>query len=1007
MGDSVTRLRLIVGSLLAVAMMVAPTVADAQSRLPNSEQPIDNTARVMDGYVYAIDRLGDTVVVGGDFHTVRDYAPGSPDQTRNYLFSFDLSTGEVSPFFVPDMDDVVHAVHILDDQHVLVAGEFKDINGIRQRGVAKLSLADGSIDSSFFGQTSSAVLDMAVSGDVIYVGGRFEWAGNQRRPKLAALEIDTGRGISAFDFAVTGIVNPTAQDVQSTQVIELDVSDDGRWLSVLGNQSQINGQPRGQLALIDLNDYTLADWSVPQFDQWPCSTGGNKLTYVLTAEFSPDSSYLVTGSMGAYRTPESDALCDTVARFELPPVATGAVRPTWADYTGGDSIFRVQVTDAAVYAGGHQRWANNPYPTTANGTRRGDRDGVGTVLRGGLVALDPVSGVPLSWNPNDDGTRPQRGFEEIIADGDLLLLGSDSTVIGGEIRQRVAAYSTAGGPVNPAPVRATLPVDLLAVHDNGTLTQASFDGTQVGAATPVSGPGIDGTSWSIVGDGFLQHSQLTYFGIDDAYYRRALVQGAWQADTNLSATVGYIDADADFTPYDQPYNVDITVAAGFLDGRIIYTRAGDTRLWWRWYSLESGIIGTQEFEVDTAVSWGSVDAMTIIDGTVYYVVDSSLRSAALIADHTGVAVDDATHTTVDTGSDWADVRGLFTILGSDAVAPTVTVTDPASDNDAVAVDTVLAGTASDDRALSGVSVSVVDGAGQYLQADGTLTGTPYTFDLTVSGQDDVWSLPVSLPLGDGYTVTATATDAGGNDSTPVDRSFDVVTGEPDSVVTDPVNRSTIDEGTVILTGTAEARLSGVAEVGVTVRDRATGDWLQSDGTFAAPFDRVTAQLDELGAPTVTWQLPVNLGPGEWSVTTRAISTDGAVESSTSFMRFTTAVVSNDSTPGVTVIEAPEANSSVAGGTVSVSGVATDDSSGVERTSVAIRNTDTGQWLRRDGTFGNFQWIHATLDSPGAVSTPWQLDVELPAAGNWWIEGRTVDVAGNVEIDRSGFLFQTD
>ncbi len=45
--------------------------------------------------------------------------------------------------------------------------------------------------------------------------------------------------------------------------------------------------------------------------------------------------------------------------------------------------------------------------------------------------------------------------------------------------------------------------------------------------------------------------------------------------TNLSTSVGYVDNDANLTPYDQPYGVAETRTAAFKGGRVLYTKTGD------------------------------------------------------------------------------------------------------------------------------------------------------------------------------------------------------------------------------------------------------------------------------------------------------------------------------------------------------------------------------------------------------------------------------------------------
>ena len=86
-----------------------------------------------------------------------------------------------------------------------------------------------------------------------------------------------------------------------------------------------------------------------------CSPGAFD-SYMRDVEMSPDGSFFVVATTGG---PHSGTLCDTAARFETYAVGT-ALTPTWTNTSGGDTLWGVEVTQSAVYVGGHNRWMNNP-----------------------------------------------------------------------------------------------------------------------------------------------------------------------------------------------------------------------------------------------------------------------------------------------------------------------------------------------------------------------------------------------------------------------------------------------------------------------------------------------------------------------------------------------------------------------------------------------------------------------------------------------------------------------
>ncbi len=95
------------------------------------------------------------------------------------------------------------------------------------------------------------------------------------------------------------------------------------------------------------------------------------------------------------------------------------------------------------------RWMNNPYA--------GDAAGPGAVPREGIAALDPTTGLPLSWNPGRDRGV---GVFDMLATSTGLWVGSDTNLIGGETRRKIAFFPLAGGTTLPAQVLGAVPNDV-------------------------------------------------------------------------------------------------------------------------------------------------------------------------------------------------------------------------------------------------------------------------------------------------------------------------------------------------------------------------------------------------------------------------------------------------------------------------------------------------------------------------------------------------------------------
>ncbi len=442
------RLFSLLGSALALALAtigLTPSMGFASTGGTNADPtlhtsvvstvPAANTPNVDDGTVLAFAQVGNTMVVGGHFTGVTD---GTGHFARKNLFAFDLSTGNLITAFAPALDgDVNSLVPGPTTGTVIVGGAFNVVSGAKSKALVTLNVATGARITTFKpAVTNGGVNVVKRAGNRLFIGGSFTTLDGIVHGGIGTVNATTGALDSFVSSTVDQHHNWTTGSTGSKGnigVTDLAITPDGTHMVAIGNFKTVDGLPRDQAVVFDLTGaqaVVQANWHTQGF-QAACYPNAFDAT-VRAVDISPDGTYFVVASTGG----GSGTLCDSASRFDFS--ATGDnIQPTWVAYAGGDSLFSVAITGAAVYVGGHERWMNDP--------NCADCAGSGAVPRPGIAALDPKTGVPLKWNP---GRNPRgAGAYSLFATPSGLWVGSDTDYIGNYRykRMKMAFFPLAGG----------------------------------------------------------------------------------------------------------------------------------------------------------------------------------------------------------------------------------------------------------------------------------------------------------------------------------------------------------------------------------------------------------------------------------------------------------------------------------------------------------------------------------------------------------------------------------
>jgi hypothetical protein len=298
-----------------------------------------------DGFVLDIARVGDALVVGGEFNYIGPSTGAAAVTDINGLLTHDFPKVEGEVFAVAD--DAAGGW--------FVGGSFHSIGGIARTNLAHV-LPNGTVNPIDI-SASGPVYALTRSGTTILAGGAFNTIGNQARSGLAAF---TSAGqLTNWNPGTPGTVY--ALVVASGTVM------------IGGEFTSVAGQTRRNLAAVDFATGALLPWR-------PSIVGGSApgSPRVNALSFGGNTLY-VGGAFGRVEWPDGP-LTSQVNRFNLAAFSLDSSAPLpWQPATEAE-VFALRRVGTSVYIGG----AFN----TINGTQRRH-----------LGAVGAVNGNVTSWFP--------------------------------------------------------------------------------------------------------------------------------------------------------------------------------------------------------------------------------------------------------------------------------------------------------------------------------------------------------------------------------------------------------------------------------------------------------------------------------------------------------------------------------------------------------------------------------------------------------------------------------
>ncbi|MCD4730682.1 MAG: hypothetical protein K8R74_08790, partial [Bacteroidales bacterium] len=422
----------------------------------------------------------DTIYIAGNFTQM-----GSAQ--RRGLAAFKLTTNELLDFN-PNINSSQYSINvnvlsaIAIGSKLYIGGRFDSIGGIFQKNfgiVNRISGANLGTSICTDNDQNSFVKTIAIYGDTLIIGGRFDSVLNHSRYTAAAINLTNETLITSFPEFEADYFN------EVTSVYKNNSN-----LYIAGLFRAVEDADRSNIALIDYNSFSILPWN-PGVGGKVHSLAGNESILMIGGFFHT--------SFGEIR--------ECIAAFNLNTSDLLPLKFYFTDLIGAPIVNGIDILDNTLYFGGKFQSVNGIDRSNAAAVDLNDgsvnnwdpsvysfvrvlKTSVNVVYIGGifnhvggeprtaLAAIDAISGQVTAWNPNLQTTLSYPIVNDIEIFDDIIYIGGSFKQVNEVSRNCFAAINTNTAELedwSPAPEDEVFDVYSIEISDDWLMIGGYFN----------------------------------------------------------------------------------------------------------------------------------------------------------------------------------------------------------------------------------------------------------------------------------------------------------------------------------------------------------------------------------------------------------------------------------------------------------------------------------------------------------------------------------------------------